>query len=328
MDVLTPSPSAFASGLLVALVYLAIVRTLDLHEREPLWAIALVFSIGAVTGLVFHATTRGALFELTIWRGALALETARAAALVIGLWTLGLATRHRGWREMSGPMDGIVYGTAAGLGIATGLLIAQRVAMNAGADALALPLPPLWVIVLGQLAHGLFGAIIGAGIGAAEGRTTPRAMLLVVMAWAAAVTAHGFHLLVARGNALGGTAAMTRMWISLVLPLVAMGGLAAYALYRERRAISEELASEIDAGVVTQAELSTLRNPIARAMESIRLLARGDLARWAGLHMLHTRQVQLALAKRQTRGRDEARLEAERLRAAVHAVRAAMERRS
>jgi hypothetical protein len=87
---------------------------------------------------------------------------------------LGAVARWRGWSEVNGLLDGVVYGAAAGLGTATGAAFTLELLVGAspvgrspsGGATLA-------GVTLSGLAQGLFGAIIGAGFGAAVRLASP-----------------------------------------------------------------------------------------------------------------------------------------------------------
>jgi protease PrsW len=321
--------STLVTTLLMAVIYLAIVRFADMNEKEPLWAMLLFF----VGGAVLAALTRlvaPADIELTVLPAAATKELARFLAIGAGVGVLAVIGQIRGWHDFNGTMDGVVYGTTAGLGFGTG----ERVLQELVVGTLSVPGVEVGMFsgfgraALGGLAHGVFGAIAGAGIGAAADTRSPvlRALLPIIGLFSA-IGAHAGYLVLGRGNALSGTEGLIRSWAALLLPVLVIAVVIAYALARERSAIRTQLADELHAGTVTSDELSLLGNAIARELTYMKLTAGFKLGALASLKALHNRQVQLAFTKDQAaRERDperRARLDAEidKLRAAIAGAR-------
>ncbi len=317
---------ALSLAVIVAAIYLAVVRFMDLNEKEPLWAVALLFALGAVAAGILYLVVGSRLLELTVLPAALATEAAKLVAIAIGVAALGAIARARGWAEINGIMDGVVYGTAVGFGYAVGETFIRNLAF-AGTALGAVnvsPLATLWTTVLTGLSDGLFGGIIGAGFGAAAAARTSGARVgYPIVGFVAAVIAHAAYILLATGNSLGGGQAVVRTWIALLIPLVFVVAVVALALGRERRAILEELANESESGVVSEEEFSLLRSFGARRAHYARLFMSGNFDDWLDQRALHNRQVQLALAERRLRGftgaeeRAEAEGDVERIRASI-----------
>ena len=283
----------------VALVYLAILRFIDLNEREPLWALILMLLLGFGAAGVISRVVPSSTIELTVLTGAFAEESAKFAALLAGVAVLTIAGRARGWSELNGPMDGIVYGAAIGFGFAVGEVFVRDVVFGLHSDAFQTPfLGMLWTTALAGLAHGVFGALIGVGVVAAtDARSAFARPPIALLGLAAGTLANAGHRVLAYGNVLGPSATL-RTWTALLLPLLPVAAVAIYALATEKRAICEQLEEEKSDGAVTAADLSLLRNHVLRQAVYLRALLRGDVTRSALLHNLHNRQVQLALAKR------------------------------
>ena len=130
----------------VCLLYLLAIRLLDLNEREPLWAVLLLFGLGFLaSGLLGLVVPRSTLIFSAL-RGATLQEVAKFTALCLGLVVLWIAGRVRGWSELHGPMDGIVYGAAAGLGFAVGETLVRELflASTAGGLPAASPAADVW----------------------------------------------------------------------------------------------------------------------------------------------------------------------------------------
>lgn len=327
MEPMTENVSAFVLSLAIAVVYLAIVRFVDVNEREPLWSAALVFLFGVGAAGLVALLVRSPVLHLTVLSGALAEEVGKFAALVVGFSGLTVAARLRGWSEINGAMDGIVYGVSAGLGYATGETLLRELRAADPTFIAALAAPPLagfGSIALEGLKHGLFTAVSGAGLAAASlaGGAGARAGLAVA-GLAGAVLVNAAYRQMAYGSSLEGMPGALRLWAALLLPLALVAVLMVRAFGRERRTIVEELTAEVGRGAVTAGELELLRTPGRRKALYMRELLSGRLSRWAALNALHNRQVQLALTLRRARDeRDEARrrellAEADRLRASA-----------
>src|SRR5215207_7955065 len=65
--------------------------------------------------------------------GAFSKELAKFIALVLGVVALGAIARQRGWAEIGGLMDGIVYGTAIGLGFVIGETLSRELTFGGSA---------------------------------------------------------------------------------------------------------------------------------------------------------------------------------------------------
>jgi len=75
---------ALSLAVVVAAIYLALVRFMDLNEKEPLWAVGLLFSLGVVSAVVLPLLVGSVVLELsTIW-GSVAEETAKFLAFAAG----------------------------------------------------------------------------------------------------------------------------------------------------------------------------------------------------------------------------------------------------
>ena len=117
----------FVYAFLQAAIFLLVIRFLDLYEREPLAALAIVALWGALAATAISAVGNGIVFGVLNEDLALALGPdlraprrgdgkglALVAAFALSTW----ASRRYGWLEFEGVTDGIVYGAAVGLGFA------------------------------------------------------------------------------------------------------------------------------------------------------------------------------------------------------------------
>ncbi len=297
---LDPTGHAFALAMavLIAAIYIALIRFLDLNEKEPLWSIGLLFILGAVASLVLRLVVPSTVLEMgPIWPAILE-PLALFLAIAAGMWALFAIGALRGWSEVSGMMDGVVYGATAGLGFATGVAFIR---LGASGGVAALPgitaWDILWTTALVGLIDGVLGGIVGAGFGAstedAEGR---KRVGLPIGALVLAILVDLAYRWLKYGDALGQSASL-RLWLALGIPVVMIGLLWVIALLGERRTIATQLADETDDGTVTPGEYATLKSTLARQALYLRTLVGGRLHRCAALKSLHGRQVQLALAK-------------------------------
>ena len=326
--------STLVTTLLMAVIYLSIVRFADMNEKEPLWAMLLFFVGGAVTAVIVRALAPADL-ELTVLPAAATKELGRFLAIGAGVGVLAVLGQMRGWHDFNGTMDGVVYGTTAGLGFGTG----ERVFQELLVGTLSVPGAEAGLFsgfgraALGGLAHGVFGAIAGAGLGAAADTRSPllRA-LLPAIGLMSAIVAHVGYLVLGRGNALSGTQGLVRAWVALLLPVFLIAVVILWALSRERRAIRSQLADEQAGGAVTSDELALLGNAIRREAHYMKLVFRFRLPALAKLKALHNRQVQLAFTKDQAARESDperrARLDAEiqKLRSAIADARPAAQK--
>lgn len=284
--------------LLIALAYLVVIRVVDFNEKEPLWAVLLLFFLGAASAAVLLALVDSALLELALGPGVATKELARFAAIGAGLGVLVFVGRKRGFSEINGLMDGVVYGAAGGLGFATGLTFARALMLPAatieltGQGALS-----YGQLALAGLADGVFGALIGIGYALAlEARSPIVRGIAPLSGYLAACGAHFGYLYLGKADPFG-SVAVARKWIALMLPVASVVIVVVVALGRERRAIEDELESESATGAVSAHDLALLRSFWARERSYLAALLRGSVSTWRALHGLHNRQVQLALAK-------------------------------
>lgn len=291
---------ALALAVLVAAVYLLIVRFLDMNEKEPWWSVGLLFGMGGLAALVVNLLFSSTMLALKPVESAIVEELALFLAVAAGFWALMAISRMRGWSEVSGLMDGVVYGAAAGLGFATGAIFIRELS----ATGIVMPVgrPGLWSLfwttALAGLSNGVFGAIIGAGFGAAaysrsEGKRIGYPILGLLVAFGADVG----YLQLAYGNSLAGRSGLMQMWIALLVPAALVILLAVYALWREKRTLRKQLEPESERGTVTPQELAVLQSVGARQKMYLSALGSMNWTRWTALRLLHNRQVMLALVK-------------------------------
>lgn len=210
----------YAALAVFTLLAIVLVLRYDLYNREPWFMIVLAVALGAVTMRVV------AVFELAalgIARGpvgfasvgALTEELARLA--VVGAVAVVFP------RHFDDPMDGIVYGSIVGLGMAVEESVAQLGGLG-NPGLLALP-----VELVRLLGHLVMGGIGGFGIGAARVRLAfwPRAL---GRSFAAAVLLHFLWDWVALGSPEGATLGP---WLTLAAVAVMSAGMLLYGMLVE-----------------------------------------------------------------------------------------------
>ena len=324
---------ALSLSLAISILYLALLRFVDLNEREPLWAVALLFALGFAASGIGALAIPSVTVELTVLPGAAVQELVRFAAIAIGILALEMAGRGRGWSEVSGPMDGIVYGGAAGLGFATGdVFTGELAAGGATFDVGVSFLTLAWTHALAGIAHGVFGALAGLGLAAAaRGSGALRRAALAAAGLAIAIAANAGHRWLSWAAPFDGATSVARAWAGLLLPLALVAAVALWALTAERRAIHSELSAEAGDDTVRAEDLALLGAPFRRQRLYLANALSGRFASGMLLRGLHNRQVQLALARRRAAtARDETTRvalarEVEMLRTAIRARRAQLE---
>jgi hypothetical protein len=286
------SMAAGAAALLIFVFHLA-----DVNEKEPAWAIGLMLLLGAATGVVSANVAEGE-FRREFLGAPVSAEAATLAAIALGLVAFRAIQGGRSWSELNGLIDGVMYGAAAGLGVALGSILVDELDGSALAARLANQPDPgtvVWESMRETLYQGLFGAITGAGIGAAvEAGGRARRVFLVVAGAATALAVQYLSELI-REDATSAPVSVGQ-WIALSVPAWVVVAILVVGLGRERAALNE-LRSEVGTGVVTEEEYSALTDPRERRKQYLALFGAGNLEHWEALRSLHNREVQLAMAK-------------------------------
>jgi RsiW-degrading membrane proteinase PrsW (M82 family) len=196
-------------------------RQQDHYEVEPLGVVALAFGWGVLCG--FFAGPLNSAIEDAFGLGGMQAGPVEETLKV--LFVVGLAAHRHLRRELNGPVDGLVYGAAAGLGFA---------AMENFAyvqDAFLTPWGEgaLWIGALvrlgGVLAHAVWAGLAGGFLGLMllrHGRITTRN---VVAAVAPPALLHALH------NGLASALPADAAVLFLVLDPVLLG-IAAYAFFK------------------------------------------------------------------------------------------------
>jgi len=176
--------------LVPALAYAGLIYLLDLHEREPPWALALAFLLGALGAPAALAAERSLLSGVPSFAPALsnAATLQWSCFAIIGpveeLAKLAITLLFARRALMDEPVDGVVYAGFVSLGFAAGEGLLGAKGLSAWSLLLRalLPLP----------AHVFFSSLWGAGLGALRywGR---RLWPWLLVAWLAAALLHGSY---------------------------------------------------------------------------------------------------------------------------------------
>lgn len=269
------------------------VLALDRYEPEPAANLVFTFAWGATVAAFLALVLNGidqALLTVALGRSRGALLTAVVGAPIVeesakALVIFGLLRARRS--ELDGPLDGIVYAGAVGLGFAMteNVLYYARVLHEAGGAGLA----ATFVLrgVLSPFAHPLFTAATGIGLGyAAIHRSRPARVLAPAAGLVVAIVLHGSW----NAAANAGLGTLAGLYLLVLAPLLA-GVLVVAALERRRlrRAIVRELGPYATAGWLPTYDLPMLASLAAR--RQARRWARAGGGRPAGRAM---RRYQLA----------------------------------
>ena len=308
--------------------YLVVLRTIDLNEREPWWALLHFLTLGTLATLVLNVAVDPALLTLSVWPGAAWRAVTIGAAMALGVAMLAGFERYRGWPELNDLMDGLVYGAATGLGAGVAEALQHQLAEPSlvGARLAGPPLVSLASLALSGLVWGLCGAAIGVGMGFAllRLRTVPGRIAALLAGLAASTGIGGLYEIAAHEAPLTGSGGLTRAWITLLLPLGAVMAAACYAILVERHAIARELQAEVDGGRITARDVRMLLATGARHAAYARDLLTGRWRHLARHVALHNRLVQIALV-RSALGRAPGRRRRDALEASLSRLRDAVQ---
>ncbi|EFO80155.1 hypothetical protein OSCT_1957 [Oscillochloris trichoides DG-6] len=208
-----------AVGLLLALVpsliWLVFFYQQDRLEPEPKHRIAAVFLLALLLADVIGRRLLHEWFQVRVWASSDTFTSLAAAILIVGItWQaiayLAVRLLVYATPEFDERMDGIVYGTVAGLGVAT--LINLRYVLDNGGVALA---PGVINVVTLSLAQASFGGLMGYFM--AEAKFTHRPAWWVPLGFALAAGLNGlFTWLIGEVSAAGLSVVY---WRSLLLGL-------------------------------------------------------------------------------------------------------------
>ncbi len=211
-----------AAGLVLAivpaLVWLAFFYRRDRLEPEPKAMVAGIAVLGflVATGIAIPLVDEA--FDVDSWLLASPLVQLAGGILVVGIVQEGLKYLTVRWavygsREFDEPTDGIIYGTAVGLGFATAL----NVAFVVGSGGVDLGTGTIRIVLM-SLAHASFGGVMGYFLGRQKFERRPIWWMPAGVGVAATLNGVFLYLRSTLGrDAIQGPLAEVAPWIGLAL---------------------------------------------------------------------------------------------------------------
>jgi RsiW-degrading membrane proteinase PrsW (M82 family) len=292
----------------IVAAYLLALRWAERFEPEPLWLVGLCFAWGGTVaafaswaGIGLAEATLGPRLHLApaevfatsdVIVAPLLEEASKGAALVL------LYVASRAWlRELDGPLDGLVYGAAIGLGFTLtedALYVRAELLRTGFSGALSTTL--LRTVILG-LAHCTYTAATGLGVGIAAERAGLVARVgAPVGGFVVAVSMHALHnVLAGYGPPLLFDTVLFTWGVDLSL-FVAIGAL----LVRERRIVLRELEPEVGE-LVTRSEVEAVASWVALDRRLVAGLFRDGLRAYLARSERQRAAVKLAMTKHRRR---------------------------
>ena len=227
-----------------AVVWLAFFYRRDRLEPEPRTMVLGEFVLGVLVATAIAIPIVDQVFDVASWMFASPLVHLAGGILVVGVVQEGLKyltvrLSVYGSREFDERTDGIIYGTAVGLGFATALNVAFVVdsgGVDLGTGAIR--------IVLTSLAHASFGGVIGYFLGRQKFEPRPIWWMPAGVALAAILNGVFFFLrsTVGRGTIEGANEAVAP-WIGLLLAAILAATVTAVLSALIRRELAQSSAS-------------------------------------------------------------------------------------
>ncbi|MCC6179203.1 MAG: PrsW family intramembrane metalloprotease [Chloroflexi bacterium] len=315
-----PNPVALALAAAAAVLpvptLIFLILQVDRYEREPwrallvafLWGALVATFISAIFNDVLGASVEsmvGASLGDTLSAGAVAPvveETAKGFVLLLLYWFMR--------DEFDNTLDGIVYGALVGVGFAMTENILYFGRQYAEHGIIGLGLLFYIRVILGGFGHALYTATTGAALGYARETSNRRlALSIVPVGYAGAILQH------AAWNFVGATLIPSLLpedlnplvLLFVVWPLVSVlltgPGLLTLSVVvwcagrREARVIHEQLADEVPAGALTEAEYERLSSLRSRFRAEVQALREHGLRGYFAQRDLHQAASNLAFRK-------------------------------
>jgi RsiW-degrading membrane proteinase PrsW (M82 family) len=344
----------FTAALVQAIVFLVVIRLLDVWSREPFWAVGLMALWGAVGATTLSLPGNTALGSLlspdleAVWGAAISAplveETAKGLALVAAFVASYQLRPYLKRLQFNGVSDGMVYGAAIGIGFAfaeNNFYFAQQGDFESGSVILQLR---EGFFNLGTLGHAVYTGVFGAGLGLAtwsSGRAARvgfpllglgLAMLMHAVnngfAEAVLVRKYGFENtavalrgeplpadLVAAIEATYGSAGTAVQVFGYAIIGLFFLGMVLWSRYQQR-VLAYELAEEAENGLVSREEVAAVTRYGRRLTWYWQIIRAGQFEQLRSLRAAHTELCELAFAKWRVRmaGGDPSDAEAARRR--------------
>ena len=250
IDIIALVGALLASTILLVAV-VAAVWWFDRYDREPLHLVVGVFCWGALAAPVLAVVGSSALaaglgFDpavMAVWIGPLVEESAKAFGVILVVILS---------KEFDNPTDGLVYGTAAGLGFAATENLVYTLA-DVGHSALGGTL--LLVLIRTALAagiHAVSSATFGGFLGFAYlSRKRGERVIWLIVGLIGAISIHaGWNFMLVQMESAGGAIPVARWFVTVpILYALYFLGLVGF-LQSEQRILAVELAEEVELDVV------------------------------------------------------------------------------
>ena len=325
-------------------IFLLLIRFVDLYEREPISILGIMTLWGAVGATSLSAIGNVAVGELlppnikVVFGSAISApvveELAKGAALVVFLMLSVWAQGRFGIPRFEGVTDGIVYGAAIGLGFAftEDILYLLLGASEGGLrEGFVEYLGRRDFFGIGMLHHAIYTGAFGVGLGLATwSRRLSARLFLPLLGLASAVLLHAINNGLVRlvlvleygldtvATSLGGSAGgpvfdqmqVTARQVGRIVQVLDYVVVLAFAfaiqlwLRYQRRVIRDELAEEADRGLISNTEWELIPSYWRRSMWYWHLIKTGQWERWRLLKRIHNELVNFALLKRRLKDGD------------------------
>jgi RsiW-degrading membrane proteinase PrsW (M82 family) len=253
-DVLRGVALSLLAGLLPPLVYVAVLYWVDQYEKEPVRLLAAAFLWGAIPALLATVAVR-IFFQLPpslLGPGVVQLLTSGVVTplieeALVGAAVLFIAWRHR--REFDDVLDGIIYGTVAGLGFAMAASTKSYLEVFLQYGFAGLGHQVLVEGFLYGLNQALYAAVFGAGLGYAR-LAQPRWQRWAVplAAFVLAVATQAFHNLAIDNTTGWNLQTLVLTWAGFLVLLA----VAVWSLRQQRHCLAVELAGEVPDALYSQ----------------------------------------------------------------------------
>ena len=271
-----PFSIAAPAAVLPTAVYVWLIWRLDRYEKEP-WGIAMAAfvwgAIPAVLGALIAETVFGIPINAFLSNQSELINSSVVAPVVEecvkALALLAIFVIKRA--EFDDVLDGIIYGSLVGLGFSMTENLLYFLAADSGGWGAWAPLVIGRGMVFG-FNHAMFTALTGIGLGLARyAHSTSRRALLLLLGLGMAIAAHLMHNLLLSLEDLCFFSVVVD-WIGVLAVSIIL-----FLTWRREHAwIIEELAPEVEAGVLTAADLAAVVSPARRLRREWRLRGMED----------------------------------------------------
>jgi RsiW-degrading membrane proteinase PrsW (M82 family) len=294
--------TALVFGVVPAAILLAVLYWLDRYEKEPSRLLAFALAFGAIAAPAIAVAVQSMLdvptsvaLQSTVTFSRLNATTPIVEEIVKALAVLAVFWLVR--REVDGPLDGLVYGGAVGIGFGLAvnfmaILTTPSLGIDTGAS--------LTSATVAGFNHVFYAGLVGFALAVARDRSTSGLIGAWAVGAAAAVGAHLLHDYLpswvagaAEGTGAGGTFLTA---LPNALGLVALAVLFSWSAARDSKVVAEELRDEVTAGYVTAEDYATVTDPWKRFSTLAGALF--DARSWKLRRKLYALEIELAYRKR------------------------------